>query len=68
MSINEQRELRFYSMLEDSYGTLWFGTWSSGLIAVNKKEGFIKNRYLNDPEVDQIIQIHSITEYDSNTL
>lgn len=68
MSINEQRELRSYSMLEDSYGTLWFGTWSSGLIAVNKKKGVIKNRYLNEPEVDQIIQIHSITEYDSNTL
>lgn len=68
MNINEQKELRSYSILEDSYGTLWFGTWTNGLIAVNKKEGIIKGRYLNRPGIDRILQIHKITEYDSKTL
>lgn len=68
MSVSEQRELRAYSMLEDSFGTLWFGTWTNGLIAVDKKEEIIKGRYLNTPGKDRILQIHQITEYDPGTL
>lgn len=63
MSDDEQRELRSYSMLEDSYGTLWFGTWTNGLIAVNKHEGVIQGKYLNKAGVDRITHIHRISEY-----
>lgn len=68
MSVNEQNELRAYSMLEDSFGTLWFGTWTNGLIAVDKKAEIIKGRYLNTPGKDRILHIHQITEYDPGTL
>lgn len=68
MTNKEQRELRAYSMLEDAFGTLWFGTWINGLIAVDKQEGVIKGRYLNTPGIDRIQHIHQITEYDPGTL
>lgn len=68
MSVPEQRELRSYSLLEDSFGTLWFGTWTNGLIAVDKKEGIVKGRYLNRPGKDRIIHIHRITEYNPGML
>lgn len=68
LSFNEQKELRAYSMLEDIFGTLWFGTWTNGLIAVSKKTGKITGKYLNTPDKDKILHIHQITEYDPGTL
>ncbi len=68
MSLQEQQELRAYSILEDSYGTLWIGTWTNGLIAVDKKEGIALGRYLNRPGIDRIIHIHRITEYSPGML
>ena len=68
MPVNEQRQLRAYSMLEDTFGTLWFGTWTNGLIAVDKKEGRITGRYLNKPGKDLTLHIHQISEYDPGTL
>lgn len=68
MKRESQKELRSYSMLEMTDGTLWFGTWTNGLIAVDKNKGSIKERYLNTPGKDKILHIHQMTEYDPNTI
>ncbi|RNC64115.1 hybrid sensor histidine kinase/response regulator transcription factor [Proteiniphilum sp. X52] len=68
MPFNEQKELRAYSMLEDTFGTLWFGTWTNGLIAVDKHKGIITERHLHIPGKDRILHIHQLTEYDAGTL
>ena len=68
MSFNEQRELRAYGMLEDIFGTLWFGTWSNGLIAVDKNKGIITERHLYTPDKERILHIHQLTEYDPSTI
>lgn len=61
------RKLVSYSILEDTFGMLWFGTWTNGLYAVDKKRG-IKGNYLNTEGVDKIMHIHSITEYEPGNL
>ena len=68
MPLNEQRQLRAYSILEDSFGTLWFGTWTNGLIAVDKHAGRITGRYLHIPGKDLTLHIHQMSEYDPGTL
>lgn len=59
--------LAAYCMLEDNFGTLWFGTWNNGLYAINKRTGTFSN-YLNTDNVDKILHIHSITEYEAGKL
>lgn len=61
------QKLVSYSILEDTFGTLWFGTWTNGLYAVDKKTG-IKGNYLNTEGLDKIMHIHSITEYEPGNL
>ncbi len=68
MGFDEQKGLRAYSMLEDSFGTLWFGTWTNGLIAVDKHKGVITGRYVHIPGKDRILHIHQLTEYDPGTI
>lgn len=68
MTSNEQKELRAYSMLEDTFGTLWFGTWTNGLIAIDKNKGIITERHLYTPDKERILHIHQLTEYDPGTL
>ena len=68
LPINEQRQLRTYSILEDSFGTLWFGTWTNGLIGIDKKKGTINGKYLNIPGKDHILHIHQLTEYEPGLL
>ncbi len=68
MCFDEQKQLRAYSMLEDTFGTLWFGTWTNGLIAVDKHKGIITERHLHIPGKDRILHIHQLTEYDPGTL
>ena len=68
MRFDEQKELRAYSMLEDTFGTLWFGTWTNGLIAVDKNKGIITERHLHTPGKDRILHIHQLTEYDPGTI
>lgn len=68
MPIEEQRQLRSYSMLEDTFGILWFGTWTNGLIGVEKREGTIIGKYLDTPGKDRILHIHQITEYEPGLL
>lgn len=68
MPFNEQKELRAYSMLEDTFGTLWFGTWTNGLIAVDKHKGTITERHLYTPDKERILHIHQLTEYDAGTI
>lgn len=59
--------LSAYSILEDTFGTLWFGTWSNGLYSVDKKNG-ISGNYLNTENLDKVLHIHSITEYEPGKL
>jgi len=68
MSFEDLKELRSYSMLEDTFGTLWFGTWTNGLIAVDKTKGIITGKYLHIPGKDRVLHIHQLTEYDSGTI
>ena len=68
MPFNEQKELRAYSMLEDTFGTLWFGTWTNGLIAVDKNKGIITERHVYTPDKERILHIHQLTEYDPSTI
>ncbi len=68
MCFDEQKQLRAYSMLEDTFGTLWFGTWTNGLIAVDKHKGIITERHLHIPGKDRILHIHQLTEYDPGTI
>jgi len=63
-----QHELRSYSMLEDTFGTLWFGTWTNGLISVDKHKGIVTDKYLNDPGKEHILHIHQLTEYEPGLL
>lgn len=56
-----------YSMLEDTFGTLWLGTWTNGLLEINKKEGILQ-AYLNTDNVDKVLHIHSIMEYEPGKL
>ena len=56
-----------YSLLEDTFGTLWLGTWTNGLLEINKKEG-VKQAYLNTENGDKILHIHSIMEYEPGKL
>lgn len=62
------RRLRSYSILEDSFGTLWLGTWEDGLYAVEKKTRTIKGHYLHTENVDKILHIHTIAEYEPGQL
>ncbi len=68
MCFDEQKQLRAYSMLEDTFGTLWFGTWTNGLIAVDKNKGIITERHLHIPGKGKILHIHQLTEYDPGTI
>lgn len=68
ISRQELKRLKSYSMLEDGFGRLWFGTWTDGLIAIDKEKGQIIGQYLNTPGKDQILHIHQVTEYDPETL
>jgi signal transduction histidine kinase/ligand-binding sensor domain-containing protein/DNA-binding response OmpR family regulator len=68
MPFNEQKELRAYSMLEDALGILWFGTWTNGLVAVDKHKKSIIERHLHTPGKDRILHIHQLTEYDPGTI
>lgn len=68
MRPEERRSLGGYTMLQDSYGTLWFGTWSNGLIAVDKSSSKIIGRYLNNAGKDKISHIHQLTEYNPGTI
>lgn len=52
-----------YCMLEDTFGTLWLGTWNHGVYAIHKTEG-IQANYLNTEGVDKILHIHSMIEYE----
>ncbi|MBK5720112.1 response regulator [Dysgonomonas sp. Marseille-P4677] len=61
------KKLGGYSMLEDTFGTLWIGTWTNGLLEVDKKEG-VKRSYLNTENVDKILHIHSMMEYEPGML
>ena len=63
----ELKKMASYSILEDNFGTLWFGSWDNGLYAVDKKEG-VKSNYLNTPNKDKILHIHSITELEPGKL
>lgn len=56
-----------HAMLEDTFGTLWLGSWSNGLYAMDKKSG-IKGIYLNSGDARKIVHIHSITEYEPGKL
>lgn len=68
LPIKDMKVLRAYSMLEDVFGTMWFGTWTNGLISVDKNKGTITGRYLNTPGKDKILHIHKMTEYEPGTL
>lgn len=63
MPFEQLRRLSSYCVLEDTFGTLWFGTWNNGVFAVDKTTG-IKANYLNTEGVDKIIHIHSMMEYE----
>ncbi|MFT4071328.1 MAG: two-component regulator propeller domain-containing protein [Dysgonamonadaceae bacterium] len=62
----ELKKLSSYSIIEDTFGTLWFGTWNNGLYEVDKVKGIV-NRYLNQ-HADKIVHIHTITEYEPGNL
>ncbi len=68
LPLEEQRQLRAYSILEDTFGTIWFGTWTNGLIGVEKRTGTITGKYLNQEGKDLILHIHQITEYEPGLL
>ena len=55
-------------MLEDTFGTLWFGTWTNGLISVDKHKGIVTDKYLNTPGKEHILHIHQLTEYEPGLL
>lgn len=61
------RKLASHAMYEDTFGTLWMGSWNNGLYAIDKKKGIIGN-YLNTENVDKILHIHSITEFQPGLL
>lgn len=56
-------KLRSYSMLEDTFGSIWIGTWTNGLFEIDKKNG-VKGNYLNTDNGDKILHIHSMMEYE----
>lgn len=60
-------KLSAYAMIEDTFGTLWFGTWTEGLCTVNPTTGVIDS-YLNVENKDKILHIHTITEYEPGKL
>ncbi len=61
------RQLSSHAILEDSFGVIWLGTWNNGLFALDKK-GNLKGHYLHTANVDKILHIHSITEYEPGKL
>lgn len=64
---SELKKLSSYSIIEDTFGTLWFGTWNNGLYEVDKISGIV-NSYLNTENADKIVHIHTITEYEPGNL
>lgn len=60
-------KLSAYAIIEDTFGTLWFGTWTEGLCTVNPKTGTVDS-YLNVENRDRILHIHTITEYEPGKL
>ncbi|MFV0312709.1 MAG: two-component regulator propeller domain-containing protein [Dysgonomonas sp.] len=60
-------QLRGYTLLEDTFGMLWLGTWTNGLFEIDKKTG-IKGNYLNTENIDKILHIHSLMEYEPGKL
>lgn len=67
MSGLELKKLSSYSIIEDTFGSLWFGTWNNGLCEVDKIKGTV-NTYLNTENVDKIVHIHTIKEYEPGNL
>lgn len=63
MDYNQLKRLSSYCMLEDTFGTIWLGTWNNGVFALDKHTG-IKANYLNTEGVDKILHIHSMMEYE----
>lgn len=61
------QKLSSHAIHEDTFGTLWFGTWDSGLYAIDRENG-IKGIYLNRENIDKVVHIHSITEYEPGKL
>ena len=64
LSKSELNTLSSYSMLETANGTLWFGTWTNGLIKINKNDRIIKGRFLSRTGIDKIttyITLQNIT-------
>ncbi len=64
---NMLKQLSSHSILEDSFGLIWLGTWNNGLVAFDKK-GNLKGHYLHTENVDKVLHIHSITEYEPGKL
>lgn len=60
-------KLSSHAIHEDTFGTMWFGTWENGLYAIDK-ESRIKGIYLDNDTRDKIVHIHSITEYEPGKL
>lgn len=60
------KKLSSYAITEDSLGSLWFGTWTNGLFAIDKKNGAI-GQYLNTGS-EKILHIHSLVEYEPGLL
>lgn len=59
--------MSFYSMTEDSFGTLWIGSWDKGLFAIDKKTLTV-TRFLQDVVNEKILHIHTIMEYEPGLL
>ena len=51
-----------YCMAQTGDGTLWLGTWNSGLVAFDRG-GNVKTQCLGQGHKDFALHIHSITEY-----
>lgn len=51
-----------HAIIEDTFGTIWLGTWLNGLYAIDRKTGKISDHCLYNGNKAQIQHIHSITE------
>lgn len=67
MDFNMLRTMSFYGITQDSFGTLWIGSWDSGLFAVDKKNGTV-SQFMQDAKKEDILHIHSIMEVEPGRL